>query len=125
LNTPPRLIRLDKWLWHARFFKTRSLSAKQITGGHVRLNAVKATKTSALVGPGDTLTFAQGREIKVIRILAIGVRRGPATEAQALYQDLSPPVETDSATAPTEVLRKGRPSKQDRQDIQKFKDSLK
>jgi ribosome-associated heat shock protein Hsp15 len=127
LSTPLRTIRLDKWLWHARFFKTRSLSAKRITGGHVQVNSVKVAKTAALVGPGDTLTFAQGRDIKVIRILEIGVRRGPAPEAQALYQDLSPPVVRDanSDAGVSQEMRKGRPTKQDRQAILKFKDGLK
>jgi len=88
---------------------------------------VKVAKTAALVGPGDTLTFTQGRDIKVIRILEIGVRRGPAPEAQALYQDLSPPVVRDanSDAGVSQEMRKGRPTKQDRQAILKFKDGLK
>ena len=81
-------IRLDKWLWQARFFKTRSLSAKLVSGGHVRVNSEKVSKPAYAVGPGDVLTFPQAREIRVIRIVAIGERRGPAAEARALYHDL-------------------------------------
>lgn len=80
-------IRLDKWLWQARFFKSRSLSAGAIEAGHVRLNGQHVTKAAQAVGPGDVLTFAQGRAIRVVRILATGTRRGPASEAQALYRD--------------------------------------
>lgn len=80
-------IRLDKWLWQARFFKSRSLSAGAIEAGHVRLNGLHVAKTAQAVGPGDVLTFAQGGTIRVVRILATGTRRGPAAEAQALYRD--------------------------------------
>ena len=84
-------LRVDKWLWHARFFKTRTLAAAQVSAGHVRLNATKIAKPSATVTAGDVLTFAQAKHIRVIRVEAIGTRRGPAPEAQALYTDLDPP----------------------------------
>ena len=71
-------IRLDKWLWHARFFKTRSLAAREVGAGHVRVNGDRATKPAASVSPGDVLTFAQARVVRVIRVEAIGERRGPA-----------------------------------------------
>ena len=104
--------RVDKWLWHARFFKTRSLATKQVTGGHVRLNGSRISKASVTVTAGDTLTFAQARRIRVIQIAAIGTRRGPAPEAQALYLDLTPPEEKPEPTA--QIERKGRPTKKDR-----------
>ncbi|WP_193217565.1 RNA-binding S4 domain-containing protein [Roseobacter sp. TSBP12] len=85
-------LRLDKWLWYARFFKTRSLAAKIVTGGHVRVNSNKVSKAATTVGAGDVLTFAQGNHIRVVKLVACGTRRGPAPEAQALYEDLSPPV---------------------------------
>lgn len=91
LADPPPRIRLDKWLWHARFFKTRGLSAKLVSGGHVRVNGDKVVKPAHAVGPGDVLTFPQARDIRVVRIVAIGTRRGPATEARALFDDLDPP----------------------------------
>ena len=81
--------RLDKWLFHARFFKTRSLAAQQIEKGRIRINGQKMHKPGHAVRAGDVLTFAQGDVIRVIRVLQLGVRRGPATEAQGLYADLA------------------------------------
>lgn len=80
--------RLDKWLFHARFFKTRSLAAEQIEKSRVRINGQRNKKPGHAVREGDVLTFAQGDAIRVIRVLHLGVRRGPATEAQGLYADL-------------------------------------
>jgi len=105
-------LRADKWLWQARFFKTRSLSAKLITGSHLRVNSDKVVKASATVKIGDVLTFPQGNHIRVIQIDGIGTRRGPAFEAQALYTDLSPPQPRDIGKPYAE--RGGRPSKADR-----------
>ena len=85
------LIRLDKWLWQARFFKTRSLAAAVVAEGHVRVNGTRTTKPAQPVRPGDTLTFVQGGRVRLIRVLAPGGRRGPAVEAQALYDDLDAP----------------------------------
>jgi ribosome-associated heat shock protein Hsp15 len=81
-------IRLDKWLWQARFFKSRSLSAGAVEGGHVRVNGHRVTKPAHALRAGDVLTFAQGGRIRLVRVLAPGTRRGPASEAQALYDDL-------------------------------------
>lgn len=86
-----RTQRLDKWLWHARFFKTRSAAAAIVSGGAVRLDGEPCSKPHRAVGAGDTLTFPQGRRVRVVRLLAVADRRGPAPEAQALYEDLSPP----------------------------------
>ena len=86
----PDYIRLDKWLWQARFFKTRSLSAERISKGRVRLNGTKTLKPGQRLRPGDVLTFPQGNEIRVVRVLALGERRGPASEAQQLYADVDP-----------------------------------
>jgi ribosome-associated heat shock protein Hsp15 len=83
-------IRLDKWLWHARFVKTRSLAAKLCEDG-VRIDGNPVTKPGATVRPGQILTFALGRHVRVIELVAIGDRRGPADEARALYRDLAPP----------------------------------
>jgi ribosome-associated heat shock protein Hsp15 len=110
-------IRIDKWLWQARFLKTRSLSAKLISGGHMRVNGDKVLKPAHNVGPGDVLTFPQGREIRVVRVVAIGTRRGPASEAQTLYDDLTPP-----ATPEDPQQRVGqRPTKRDRRALDALK----
>ena len=88
-NTPAKL-RADKWLWHARFFKSRTLAAKLCTGRKVRINRQPIAKASTTVKTGDVLTFPQGNRIRVVKIVALGVRRGPASEAQSLYEDLTP-----------------------------------
>ena len=85
----PRL-RIDKWLWQARFFKTRGLAAATVETGHVRVNGQPISKPGRDVTPGDTLTFPQGNRIRLVRVTALGQRRGPATEAQSLYLDLDP-----------------------------------
>ncbi len=90
-------IRIDKWLWQARFFKTRGLCADVVTKGHLRLNGAKMGKPGRGVGPGDVLTFPQGGRIRVIRVAACGTRRGPAEEARGLYDDLQPDEDDDSA----------------------------
>lgn len=84
-------IRIDKWLWHARFFRARSAAAAAVTAGQVRVNGQRVTRPGRAVRPGDTLTFAQGSRVRLIRVLAPGLRRGPAAEAQALYADLDAP----------------------------------
>jgi ribosome-associated heat shock protein Hsp15 len=91
-------LRLDKWLWQARFFKDRGLAAAQIEKGRIRINGQRMHKPGHAVREGDVLTFVQGDAIRVIRVLQLGVRRGPATEAQGLYADLdaenpAPPLE--------------------------------
>jgi len=116
---PRQSIRLDKWLWQARFFKARSISAKVISAGHVRLNGVKVKKTSTPIKVGDTIEFLQIETLRIVKIEALGIRRGPATEAQTLYEDLTPIPEIPEI--PTEIDRKGRPTKRDRRAINKIK----
>lgn len=117
-------IRIDKWLWFARFFKSRTLAARMVAEGHVRLNRERITKSHGAVRPGDVLTFPQGRDIRVVRVLDCGMRRGPAAEAQQLYEDLEPPVAAPMA-AP-EIARRergsGRPTKADRRAIDAFRE---
>lgn len=109
-------LRVDKWLWQARFFKTRTLAAAQVSGGHVRVNGTKIAKPAYQVSPGDVLTFVQGRAVRVVRIEALGQRRGPAPEAQALYSDLSPPAPPKPPTNPG-YEGKGRPSGRERRQL--------
>ncbi len=120
---PPDRLRIDKWLWQARFIKTRSLATKLVSGGHVRVNGARIAKPAQPVGPGDVLTFAQGRRIRVVRVEALGLRRGPATEAQALYTDLDPVPDAPALEARDTVAEnpryegKGRPTKRARRAI--------
>lgn len=81
--------RLDKWLWFARIVKTRSLAARLVSDGFVRVNAQKIDQPAKPVSPGDVLTIALERDIKVLKVIAPGSRRGPATEARQLFEDLS------------------------------------
>jgi ribosome-associated heat shock protein Hsp15 len=114
-------LRIDKWLWYARFFKTRGISAKLVSSGRVRVNSDPVAKPAHQVRPGDVLTFPQEKDIRVIRIDALGERRGPATEAATLYTDLSPPEKnrTDVPENP-KYEGKGRPTKKDRRQNDPF-----
>lgn len=123
LNGPhDQKMRADKWLWHARFFKTRGLATKLIAAGHLRVNSDKVSKPSFGIGAGDVLTFPQGRAVRVVRIVQLSTRRGPASEAQMLYDDLDPPdvgekSVPDSVAPASKHDRKGRPTKKDRRSL--------
>ncbi len=122
-------IRIDKWLWYARFFKTRSLASKACQGGHIVLNAATVSKASVAVGPGDRIQFFQGPHIRIVEIVAVGTRRGPAPEAQALYEDHSPPrikkadANADIRTADVAVREtgSGRPTKAERRALDRLR----
>ncbi|UEM20351.1 RNA-binding S4 domain-containing protein [Skermanella mucosa] len=115
-------LRLDKWLWYARFFKTRSLAAKLCAAGAVRIGGAPVTKAHHAVKPGDVLTFAQGRHIRIIKVMALGTRRGPAPEAQALYEDLSPPAPETAMARPAErPPGAGRPTKAERRATERLR----
>lgn len=119
----PAKIRVDKWLWYARFFKSRSLAGQ--AAGSLRVNGTPIDKPSHAVRPGDVLTFAKDRHIRVIQIEAIGLRRGPAPEAQALYTDLAPPVIARAEREPDLAHRdagSGRPTKRERREIDALRD---
>ena len=79
--------RIDKWLWHARFARTRAAAQKLAASGRVRVNRVKVTAASRFVRPGDVLTLGIGQTVRVVRVLALAERRGSYTEAQQLYED--------------------------------------
>ncbi|HEY5048164.1 MAG TPA: RNA-binding S4 domain-containing protein [Rhizomicrobium sp.] len=78
--------RIDKWLWHARFYRSRPLAQKAAESGLIRVNGNRIVKPSAGVGPGDIVTVPRGRDIVAVRVQALALRRGPAREAQALYE---------------------------------------
>ena len=80
--------RLDKWLWCARFMKARSDCARLVEGGLVRINRQPTDKPHARLRPGDVLTMPLRGEVRVVEVLALAARRGPAPEAQALYREL-------------------------------------
>ena len=80
--------RLDKWLWFARFAKTRTLAAKLVTGGFVRVNGNRTDTPAKQIGAGDVLTIAAHHATLVVRVVAPGIRRGPAPEARLLYAEV-------------------------------------
>lgn len=119
-------IRIDKWLWHARFFKTRTLAQNNVTSGKVRINTLKVEKANHSVKPGDVLTFVQGSRVRVIEIVALVDKRGPASVAQTLYNDLSPPVpDKDDPDTPARIAKRepgsGRPTKRERRDTDRLR----
>jgi len=81
--------RLDKWLWFARVVKTRSLAAKLVGEGYVRVNGQRSDVPAKLIGPGDVVTIALERNVRVLRVLRPGTYRGPYSEARLLFDDLS------------------------------------
>jgi len=115
VTDPVDKLRVDKWLWQARFFKTRSLASGTVRAGHLRVNGQKVSKPATNVKLGDVLTFAQGRDVRVVKLRAIGSRRGPASEAQTLYHDLTP--EREKHPHAPRFEGKSRPSKQDRRNL--------
>ena len=82
-------IRLDTWLWYARFYKSRSLSSRAILSGKLRVNSNKITKPASKVKINDVLTINHVNMVRIIQIQSLGARRGPASEAQKLYKDLA------------------------------------
>ena len=116
-------LRVDKWLWYARFFKTRTQAAKICAGGQLRLGGTPVTKAHSRVKVGDVLTFSQGRHIRVVKVLGLGTRRGPAPEAQALYEDLKPPSAENRLPpkgGPKRDQGSGRPTKKDRRALDRL-----
>jgi len=116
--------RLDKWLWYARFFKSRSLSSKFCASGKLRINEVVVRKAHHAVHAGDVLTFPKGPCIRVVRVVELGARRGPAAEARTLYDDLDPPRPRAKGDRPPKpALREpgsGRPTKRQRRETEIF-----
>jgi ribosome-associated heat shock protein Hsp15 len=117
--------RIDKWLFFARVVKSRSLAAKLVTGGGVRLNKSKTDQPSYGVKPGDVLTITLERRILVYEVLDAGTRRGPAEEARTLYKDMSPPPlpKDDLSTSgglPKRDAGSGRPTKRERRQVDRL-----
>lgn len=110
--------RIDRWLWCARFLKSRSLAATFVQTGRLRVNGDRISRASRLIRPDDVLTFPLGPHIRVIKIVALATRRGPAPEARQLYEDLDPPSERPPETSPSGTASDaGRPTKKERREI--------
>ncbi len=120
--------RLDRWLWYARIFKARTLAAKFVQDGNVRVTrnqtTIRAEKPSFTVRPDDTLVFTRGEQLRILAIVALAERRGPAAEAQTLYTDQSPPrlpKEKQNLSPFSREKGSGRPTKKDRRELQALK----
>ena len=116
--------RLDKWLFFSRAVKSRTLAQKLIEAGSVRVNSERTLETDAQVGAGDVLTMSFGARLMVWKIKEAGTRRGPATEAATLYEDLSPP---PLAREPVVMFGQreagaGRPTKKERRETDRLRD---
>ena len=117
-------LRIDKWLWCARFYKTRSLAAEEIAKGRISVNGL-AAKASREVRPGDTVVLRQGPVQRVVVVRALSGMRGPAPVAQQLYEETAESIALREkaqelrrlAPEPAAALHEGRPTKRDRRDI--------
>jgi ribosome-associated heat shock protein Hsp15 len=120
---PAESVRLDKWLWAARVFKTRSLAADACDGGKVDVNA-QAAKPAKSLRPGDVVrvTLPQGR-YRTLKVALLGERRGPASAARTLFEDLTPPEppRTRLAPPPRRPPGAGRPTKRERREIDRLR----
>jgi ribosome-associated heat shock protein Hsp15 len=120
--------RLDKWLWFARVIRTRTLAAGLVTDGRVRVNGERIIKPSHAVRNGDVVTVTVGAHVRILQVVEPGERRGSATEAQALYRDLTPPREPrspdtmgDRGSNPGQREQgSGRPTKRERRAIDRL-----
>ena len=109
--------RLDKWLWCARLTKTRTGAARLISEGKVRVNGERVLKPSRLVHAADVVTATHQGRLSIVRVVDFTERRGPASLAQTLYEDLTP----DDAPEPERTMRTGkRPTKRDRRRLDAF-----
>ena len=122
-------LRLDKWLWYARFFKTRTAATKLIQSGKLRIDGNVNHKPHRAAIIGMVLTFPKANDIRVIKIVQLGERRGPAGEALSLYEDLSPKINETKKEEPLKVVNfeireigAGRPTKKQRRETERLKD---
>ncbi|MDD9876687.1 MAG: RNA-binding S4 domain-containing protein [Magnetovibrio sp.] len=121
--------RLDKWLWYARFFKSRTLATRFCQSGRLRVNGSVVKKAHHLLRPGDVLTFPKGPDVRVVEVVELGHRRGPATEARTLYSDLAPPEDRPKKAAPEPGPARagarepgsGRPTKHQRRALDRLR----
>ncbi len=122
-------VRLDKWLWFARFCKTRTQANKFCREGNIRVNRELVAKPNHLLKPEDVLSFILRKRILIIRVISVGTRRGPFSEAKNLYQDLSGSDKTlrnkTSNSTGIRAAGSGRPTKRERRAIDQLNDPFK
>lgn len=116
--------RLDKWLWFARVVKTRSLATKLVSSGHVRINGQRQETPAKQVSPGDVLTIALERQVRVLKVMAPGERRGPFEEAKLLFEDLTPAPAVDETPVLAQRDAGGRPEGRERRQLDRLRGRL-
>ena len=129
MNHFPETMRIDKWLWCARFFKTRSLAAEDLAKGRVTVNGVVA-KAARDVRTGDTVVLRQGQVPRTVVVRGLSPMRGPASAAQLLYEETPDSLRAREHAAeqrrlspePAQSLAEGRPTKRNRRDIERVRD---
>jgi ribosome-associated heat shock protein Hsp15 len=129
MNDEHEKLRIDKWLWAARFFKTRSLAVDAVESGKVTINEARI-KPAKTVGAGDHMVIRIGQYHFEIEVLGISNRRGPATEAQKLYRESEESRKrraeiAENLKALPQPTFKGRPTKRDRREIERFEERTK
>jgi ribosome-associated heat shock protein Hsp15 len=121
VQPPLQRQRVDKWLWHARVVRTRSAAAALTAAGHVRINGQRIDASSQLVRPGDVVTVALDRAVRVLRVLGFAERRGSADDARALCGLIEPaPGARSEAPLALREAGTGRPTKRQRRAIERF-----
>lgn len=125
-DEPATTQRIDKWLFFARIVKSRSLAAKMVQAGRVRVNRDKISSAARAIRPGDVLTVSLERRVVVLKVLAAGERRGPYAEARLLYEDLTPPEPPreevpPAANAGVREPGSGRPTKKQRRMLDNWR----
>lgn len=123
----PAHVRIDKWLWAARFYKTRSLAADAVAGGHVRVNQQRV-KPAKDLHPGDVLDLVIGEVRRTVVVRALSDRRGPARQAAALYEETAESLQARERARELRAFTnvpgadlQGRPTKRDRRAIERFR----
>lgn len=126
LNFESAKLRIDKWLWAARFFKTRSLAIAAIESGKVEVNEIRV-KPAKTIDAGDLVAIRLGPYQFVVEVLGLSDKRGPAPQAQKLYREIEESIKRREELAfqrkaqAQNVTREGRPTKKERRDIDRFK----
>jgi ribosome-associated heat shock protein Hsp15 len=112
--------RVDKWLWHARVVRTRSAAADLVMAGHVRINGVRVAAASRTVRPGDVVTIALDRRVRLLKVAGYAARRGSADDARGLFEDLTPVASPADPPVGARDPGAGRPTKRERRELDRL-----
>jgi ribosome-associated heat shock protein Hsp15 len=113
--------RIDKWLWHARVVRTRSAAAALVNAGLVRVNGARTGASSHPLRPGDVVTIALDRHVRMLKVRGYAERRGSAEAARALFEDLTPPPAPKAPPAGVRDDGSGRPTKRERRETDRLR----